>query len=165
MIDMFDGNEVGNDEGSVDEKSSWQALVRRPREFRGGACGVSPSRQARCAAALEPIDEGNAAKRGALACETKHLSSEIELSSGQTVKGVIFCLIHCRISTYKFYGGQRKWDCMNWAVFVKHFIVRILLYPGSPLSDTTTFCHQISAHPPNIHYHYYYSKSKKHFYL
>ena len=42
-----------------------------------------------CAAALEPIDEGNAAKRGALACETKHLSSEIELSSGRTVKGVI----------------------------------------------------------------------------
>ena len=30
MIDMFDGNEVGDDEGSVDEKSSWQALVRRP---------------------------------------------------------------------------------------------------------------------------------------
>ena len=50
------------------------------------------------------------------------------------------------------------------AVCVKHFIVRILLYPGSPLSDTATFCHQISAHPPNIYYHYYYSKSKKHFY-
>ena len=30
MIDMFDGNEVGNDEASIDEKSSWQALVRRP---------------------------------------------------------------------------------------------------------------------------------------
>ena len=93
MIDMFDGNEVGNDEASVEEKSSLQALVRRPvyvlrGEFRGGPCGVSPSRP-RCAAALEPIDEGNAAKRGALACETKHLSSEIELSSGQTVKGVI----------------------------------------------------------------------------
>ena len=30
VIDMFDGNEVGNDEASVEEKSSLQALVRRP---------------------------------------------------------------------------------------------------------------------------------------